>query len=71
MASRAHEELRRRHERREFSVNGLAHRIGCTVGAIRFILSGTVPKVTVASAIERELGIPVSDWTTPVEDLAR
>jgi transcriptional regulator with XRE-family HTH domain len=67
MASRAHEELRRRYEQREFSVNALAQRVGCTVGAVRFILSGTVPKVTIAVAIEKELGIPVVDWSTPLD----
>jgi transcriptional regulator with XRE-family HTH domain len=71
MASRAHEELRKRYEQREFSVKALAQRVGCTVGAIRFILSGTVPKVTIATAIEKELGIPVVDWTTPSEVIAQ
>jgi transcriptional regulator with XRE-family HTH domain len=68
MASGAHEELRQRYERGEFTAKGLADRVGCTVGAIRFVLSGTVPKVTLALRLERELGIPVSAWTTGEEE---
>ena len=64
MASRALEELRSRHERGEFAVSALARRLVCSIGAIRYVLSGSEPRVTIALALERELGIPVADWAT-------
>jgi hypothetical protein len=70
MASRAHDELRQRYERGEFTAKGLAGRLRCTVGTIRFVLSGTVPKVTIAIGLERELGIPVSAWMSGSETSA-
>jgi predicted transcriptional regulator len=63
MTSIAHDKLRRMRDRNAFSVNDLARRAGCHRGAIRDALAGSEPKVTLALALERELGIPVADWT--------
>ena len=61
---RTQKKLRTRHERGEFTVSALARRLGCSIGAIRYVLSGSEPRVTIALALERELGIPVADLAT-------
>jgi helix-turn-helix protein len=68
MASIAHEKLRKLHDDGAFSVTDLARRVGCHRGAIRDALAGSQPKVALAVALERELGIPVTDWTTTLEE---
>lgn len=71
MTSIAHEKLRRLHDQHVFNVADLARRVGCHRGALRDALAGSQPKVALAVALERELGIPVADWTTELATAGR
>lgn len=60
--TRAHAELQRRRERGELIITILARRIGIAPTSLRHVIMGAEPKVSVALALHRELGIALDDW---------
>jgi len=64
MFSIAHEQVRQFAGGRG-AVTALARKLGIPVNSLRYVLAGSQPKVDVALAIERVLGIPTSAWVTP------
>lgn len=65
LLSRAHATIRTMHDAGIFGLRDLSQRLGIYPQTLRYILTGSVPKVTLAVGIERELGIPLLDWTIP------
>ena len=63
--SEAHATMRTMHQAKTFELRGLSLRLGIHPQSLLYILTGSVPKVTLAVGIERELGIPIADWTVP------
>ena len=62
LLSRAHITIRTMHENGAFGLRTLAQRLGVYPQTLRYILTGSVPKVTLALALQRELGIDLSEW---------
>jgi hypothetical protein len=72
MVSIAHSKLRQLHDTGAFQVSTLARKLDCHRGALRDALAGSQPKVSLAIALERELGIPVGEWAVePATTIAR
>jgi hypothetical protein len=67
LISKAHVTFRKMHETGAFTLRPLARKLGLEPSSLRYILSTTMPKVTVALALQRELGIPITDWEIPAE----
>jgi lambda repressor-like predicted transcriptional regulator len=65
MLSRAHVAIRSMYEEEAFGLRALSLALGVYPQTLRYILTGTTPKVTLALAIQRELGIDVNDWAIP------
>jgi hypothetical protein len=55
------------HERREFRITVLARQMDVHPNTIRYVLTGTAPKVGLAFLFEQHLGIPIEDWIAPAE----
>jgi len=66
--TKAHVELQRRRERGELTITVLARRIGIAPTSLRHVVMGAEPKVSIALALHRELGIPLDDWTPTAAD---
>jgi hypothetical protein len=67
LMTRAHLTIRRLHETGAFGLRPLAQRLGIYPQSLLYILGGSLPKVNVALAIERELGIAIEDWDVAAE----
>ena len=61
--TRAHLALRQKQESGEFTVSALAKRLAINPLSLQGILSGSIPKITVALALEQHVQIPLTWWT--------